>query len=858
VAGGVPLARGLLRQADEVSIWNARGEEVPAHVRPLATWPDGSLKWVFCQFLAMPGENYALKHSPNKALTGTLTVQRSEAGVTVDTGPLRFTVAKDGSGFLDEVWLNGEALVRRGKDRRNVYDLLHLQSPDDYPALGWPRGGTSDPSRLEVTHIEVEEAGPLRAVLCLRGRYWHTLMGTTFLTDRWQNRGSEHTLRLYAYSGESFVRIFHTFVYEGEEDHDFVQEVSLSLPLELSSEKKARATSAACDWKVEEWLYAEPHHAQDRPNIPNPGGEWPFWRLGGVLQSEPGYYRVWKGTRENNAPLTMVEGSRAPGWMDLSDDRRGVTFGVRDFWQLAPKGLEASNDTGRISIGLYPRHLPPLDLRRYSDIFGTGEDESHGLGRPQGIAKTHECYLYFHRGRRDEAEASAMANFLGEPAFITVPAEYLAETRVIGPFAPAEPNRFPAVEQNLTDYTDFMLASAENFSWYGMLNFGDIQHCYLTHNKNQRFENDWGRWAWSNDEANITWWFLLHALRTGRPDWFRFAEAMAWHVRDVDVCHSEQYVTNFPPHFGREQVVKNAQGEGKRHNVQHWGDGYLGTRVAVPTAQRIYYYMTADGRTADCMEETLSATLERVKLGGSDCGTYLYALLVAWERTGDPRYGHILGEACRYLAKHLAETGKGVRTWHFDFSTGKPTGPVDPDQPHSFFLHAFGLLWAMEEYADLTGDDAVKRGLVAVADACYRTSKTEHTWSHDYCLFRTYATAYRYTRDPKYLGYLREVVGDSVPLGLLAPAAADQPGSDVEPPHRDQGHPQGAWPMQKHLVSPDRKDWRGPRLEVYTSKTSIASFAMTTLPYALWALSAPSSGRAASAGEQGNSETKAS
>jgi hypothetical protein len=258
------------------------------------------------------------------------------------------------------------------------------------------------------------------------------------------------------------------------------------------------------------------------------------------------------------------------------------------------------------------------------------------------------------------------------------------------------------------------------------------------------------------------------------------------------------------------------------------------------------------------MEETLSATLERVKLGGSDCGTYLYALLVAWERTGDPRYGHILGEACRYLAKHLAETGKGVRTWHFDFSTGKPTGPVDPDQPHSFFLHAFGLLWAMEEYADLTGDDAVKRGLVAVADACYRTSKTEHTWSHDYCLFRTYATAYRYTRDPKYLGYLREVVGDSVPLGLLAPAAADQPGSDVEPPHRDQGHPQGAWPMQKHLVSPDRKDWRGPRLEVYTSKTSIASFAMTTLPYALWALSAPSSGRAASAGEQGNSETKAS
>ena len=111
----------------------------------------------------------------------------------------------------------------------------------------------------------------------------------------------------------------------------------------------------------------------------------------------------------------------------------------------------------------------------------------------------------------------------------------------------------------------------------------------------------------------------------------------------------------------------------------------------------------------------------------------------------------------------------------------------------------------MEEYADLADDEQVKRGLVAVADSCYRTSKTEHAWSHDYCLFRAYATAYRYTGDPKYLGYLRESV--------------------VE-----------AWPTQKHIVNPDRSQWRGRDLRVLTSKTGIASFAMTTLPYALWAL----------------------
>lgn len=805
VAGGVPLPRGLVDSAQDVSIWNDKGEQLPAQVRALAAWPDGSVKWVFCQFLATPGESYVLEHQPNRPFTGTLTVDADERRVTVDTGPLRFTIRKDGSGFLDEVWLDGEPLVRAGEDRRSVYDLLHLESPDDYPAMGWPRAGTPDPSRLEITSIEVEEAGPLRAVICLRGRYQNKHMGSAFPTDKWENRGSEHTLRIYAYSGETFVRVFHTFVYEGEADHDFIQDISLSLPLELSANKKVRATSAACDWKVEEWLYAEPHHAQDGPNIPNPGGEWPFWRLGGVIQDEPGSYTVWKATRENNAPLVMVEGKRAPGWMDISDDRRGVTFGVRDFWQLAPKELTASNETGRITVGLYPSRLPPLDLRRYCDLFGTGEDESHGLGRSQGISKTHECYLYFHQGRRDEAGSAEMANYLRQPAFIMVAPEYLAETHVVGCFQPFDPKHFPEVEQNLTDYTDFMLASVENFSWYGMLNFGDIQHTYINRNKNQRFERDWGRWGWSNDEANITWWFLLQALRTGQPDGFRFAEAMAWHVRDVDVCHSEQYVTNFPPHFNREQVVKNAQGEGKRHNVQHWGDGYLGCRVAVPTAQRIYYYMTGDGRTADCMEETLRATLQRVKRGGSDCGTHLYALLVAWERTGEERYRDLLRDLCRYLAEHLVQSGQGIGVYHFDFAQGKPTDAVRPGPPHSFFLHAFGTLWAMEEYADLADDEQAKRGLVAVADSCYRTSKTEHSWSHDYCLFRAYATAYRYTGDPKYLGYVRQVVEEG-------------------------------WPVQKRLVNRDRSRWRGSELRLLTSKTGLGSFAMTTLPYALWAL----------------------
>ena len=48
-----------------------------------------------------------------------------------------------------------------------------------------------------------------------------------------------------------------------------------------------------------------------------------------------------------------------------------------------------------------------------------------------------------------------------------------------------------------------------------------------------------------------------------------------------------------------------------RHGVQHWSGTYVGARGGNPLGQRIYYYLTGDGRTADILDIIAEAGMVR-------------------------------------------------------------------------------------------------------------------------------------------------------------------------------------------------------------------------------------------------------
>jgi len=213
-----------------------------------------------------------------------------------------------------------------------------------------------------------------------------------------------------------------------------------------------------------------------------------------------------------------------------------------------------------------------------------------------------------------------------------------------GLWSPADRSRpaEAAIEDQLGAYFDFYVAQQEQRRWYGFWNYGDVMHSYDADRHEWKY--DIGGFAWDNSELSTDIWLWLYALRSGRADVFRFAEAMTRHTGEVDVHH-----------LGRFAPL------GSRHNVLHWGCSAKQLRISTAANRRYYYFLTGDERMGDLMREQIEAAraLAMVQANrkvardivtapdpnatevyagfGTDWGALAAAWLTEWERTGDGR-----------------------------------------------------------------------------------------------------------------------------------------------------------------------------------------------------------------------------
>jgi hypothetical protein len=221
------------------------------------------------------------------------------------------------------------------------------------------------------------------------------------------------------------------------------------------------------------------------------------------------------------------------------------------------------------------------------------------------------------------------------------------------------PDRSTPLHTRIEDQNDLLLAhycdEIERRHWYGFWSHGDVMHSYDTDRHQWRY--DIGGYAWDNSELSTDLWFWYSALRSGRADLFRMAEAMTRHTGEVDVYHLGPWA-----------------GLGTRHGVQHWSDSSKQPRVSNAAYRRIYYYLTGDERTGDLMRTLVrsDAVLAHVDIGrkvearapdslppggtsgivqpgklpagriqlgfGTSWGALVAAWFTEWERTGDVRW----------------------------------------------------------------------------------------------------------------------------------------------------------------------------------------------------------------------------
>ena len=729
VSFGIPFNRGEMKVKDSFTLTTDKGDVIPADFWPTAYWPDGSVKWGGFAAVVPGGTenvNFALtgkkaykkqkKGAASDALASgnnaQMTIQESDEQIHVAAGNLNAYVSKHGNAILDSLVLDGRRVAGAAR-------LICTRQSEPYSEDAHEIHFSNFVSQVEK--VEVERAGDVRAVVKIEGCYMIDTdklkseivpasadLGASSTKSKWL----PFTVRLYFYAGSEQVRMVHTFIYDGDQHHDFIRSLGVRIEVPMREQAYNRHIAFATQ---DGGVWAESvqplsgrrvladgksggtmvsgslpagfpsfEHAQVAgQRIPEPSAfdekgrdllhHWAKWNTFRLSQPNDQGYSIRKRAHSNNQWIGNHSGNRAAGYVFAGDVSGGLGVSVKDFWESYPASLQvdsATHDVAYLTAYLWSPEGGAMDLRHYDnvahDLNASYEDVQEGMSTPLGIARTSTLTLIPERAYPGKKAVAQRALQQAEDAPLVCTPEYLHSRRAFGIWSlPDSSNEHrAAVERQLKDYLDFYVKAVDERHWYGFWNYGDFMHQYDP--ARHEWKYDVGGFAWDNTELGSISWLWYSFLRTARPDVWRMAEAMARHCMEVDVYHIGPYA-----------------GLGSRHNVSHWGCGAKEARISQAAWNRFYYYLTTDERTGDLMTATKNAdqmlyTIDPMRLAlprekypctaparlriGPDWVAYAGNWMTEYERTLNPVYRKKIEAGMKSIASlpHGMFTGPGV------------------------------------------------------------------------------------------------------------------------------------------------------------------------------------------------------
>jgi hypothetical protein len=635
LVSGVPFGRGALREEEiqegHYRVLDASGREVPSQATVSATWgryPEGSsgdVKWIRLVFAAdVPAggsARYRLEAGPGvkSDVTTELAVEEAGPGVTVTTG-----AAEDGSNLrvrfgggpgdlLEGVWLDG--------DGDGFQEAERIVSP----AVGQFRlsyryqGRRCEVALDDVTwQVEVEQAGPVEVVVKASSRLDEPTSSAEAELRR-PRRRMELLVRAYAYVGWPVLHLQPTLIYRGDpsKETDWVEleEFSYRLPLRSAgsstvvvgtgdayrNERGPDVTVALGGGRAVE-VEQDVHHHFQRDHVD------------GNRLSQGASYRVVVVGEE------AAKGTRAPGWVLVSDDGLSVVGWCRYFWQLFPKRIVV-DDTG-VTYQLWAKgaEFEPAGCQRFY----------------KGMAKTHDLFFRFDGGALSAEEAGQFARALRDELIAGCEPAYYCATQAYGPHplspAVSDGTRLhPGYDELVRWCLNRELSSGLGlYPWrerqdaYGFLNFGDwLLSGY-----------------WASHEYDTIWGLLEQFYRTGELELVDYVREAARHSYDIDFHHNFDLTSSGYPQTSHDKDNFHFEG-GASHG--HTGEADPG-HVFVDGLLN-YYWLTGDLRAGDVLEWSFPLYLAEQKERLCGGGTWRYVgghvvgiYMRAYEWTWDPAY----------------------------------------------------------------------------------------------------------------------------------------------------------------------------------------------------------------------------
>ena len=718
---GLPIPKGELYSSDNVRVLNSDNEEISSQITEVSTWEpaDESIKWIWVFFFSEEGSDYTVEYGENvrnaRNYDQELYVknnQRSYGGVTVDTGPLRFEIERGGSGFFDKVQLDTEGdgfdendISATGKEGRSSFlDIL-----DD--------AGIDRSNAVITKTVKELGSGPLHSIIRIEGEYRYS---------RDDNNVSPFITRIHTYAGKSYVKVQHTLTYTGNPDkHEQTNEAYAAIATEDSQILDESQLSEDTGWtepndRIASTGLSLKYNFSNNVTYQTAYYDGKWWEAdsaeaktlkqelssqqASLLQTGPDIDRVppvanaapeERLSEGFEASLAMgseeqINSERASGWIDISDEKWGVSIGVRNFFKEYPKELRVSPSDTTATAYIWSPRVDPMGFVRAN----REEDSGMIANFAQGLTKTTELVYHFHQNESLDNTTTEKLDYFLDPSVAHASPQWYASSEAYGKMLPSS-DQYAEYERGLDYKFEWMQFNQDWEPWYGMWDYGDMKAYY--------FSDSWYQWTNNEPAVDFMWW--MQFMRTGNPDYYEMAQAASRHTMDIDNVHWPQdpeYVGDTNPSLDFFETKSKPKGSpyvgmGRRHAAQHW-TSLLSAHVW-NAGWIASYYLDGYHRGLEVAELTGDYYIKRVfgdhGLRGRRLYLSVWNLAEIWDATKKKKYKNELDDRVDLM-----------------LSLQK-----DNDQAGSLIINRYGYAQVyasngLRKYYQITGDERVKDALV--------------------------------------------------------------------------------------------------------------------------------------------------
>lgn len=624
----VTIALPLLHHSPDEGfvLRNAQGIPVACQVARLGSPPLGGPQWITLTFLADSHPHKRTQYTFNLgASSGSninapiLRVRSADDVVHVDTGSVSFRLK-----------VSPTALLSQATNATGDF----LEESEVRLAFRSARGRVG---YATVDQLVLEEAGPVRARVALRGRL--------------KRSGLMFSGRICLFAGTGLVRFEITVENPSRARHRggywdlgdpasvLLQDLCLEIAASLGTERRIlwneRPTGPIRETDGERLEIFQDSSGGENwrsRNHVNRNGEIPVRFRG---------YRV-------HAADEISSGQRADPVVALQSADRSIACAIAEFWEQFPTALEVDGQR------LFARILP----RQFGDLHEIQAGEHN----------TRVIWLQFGH---TPGTGSLPLTWIHDPLTLTWNPAWYAESSAV-PFLPTLERQPHAtckdmLEQALAGEFSFF-AKREVIDEYGWRNFGDT---WADH-ESAYYKGPTPIISHYNNQYDLLHGLLVQYLVSGDKRWWSLADPLARHIMDIDIYHTVRDKSAYngglfwhTAHYHDAGLCSHRTHSATMHGKDvHAPGGGPANEHNYTSGLLLFFYLTGDPRAREAVigladwvvvmdsgEDHLLGLVSPVPTGlasstteisyhgpGRGAGNSINVLLDAWMLTGDQRY----------------------------------------------------------------------------------------------------------------------------------------------------------------------------------------------------------------------------